>query len=275
MRMRDRLRLHHEGQGIDEARCPICNPVQPRRRQKRRARWAGWIAAWRAGTPVGRIAREAGVTDTAVHNALIRSGARERGRQREPNSPEKIAAAIAMYEAGATLEQIGAHYGVTRERVRQWFAKVGKGDLAQQRFAAHREARSRRTCARCGQVYEAARWAEHFARGTHKELRAGSKMDPARWDGVAADYAAGMKVSAISAKWDMEITSIMRTVRAHGIPLRAPHMGRKGSNAETAARKARIRWLLASGLTAPQVAADVGCSAKWVYMVSKEARDGR
>ena len=44
-----------------------------------------------------------------------------------PHAPHtaRVREMYALYEVGATLEEIGADYGITRERVRQLFNKAG------------------------------------------------------------------------------------------------------------------------------------------------------
>jgi hypothetical protein len=47
------------------------------------------------------------------------------GRARGPRNEERAEHMRTMHAAGATLEQIGTHYGLTRERVRQILKSIG------------------------------------------------------------------------------------------------------------------------------------------------------
>lgn len=192
-------------------------------------------------------------------------GPRPENPDRKPRSkpvPEgRVEEVVSLYRSGLTYQAIGQRYGVSRERVRQWIAKAVIGSLAKERFAARAQARLFRRCSRCGVEYEIARKAEHFIRGAH--------VDPERWKGWAADYAAGMRLADIMSKWDSDATSIMRSVHAHGIPLRNPSIHRLSSTKVTE-RKDRIRELAATGMAAKDIATAVSCSPSWVYLVLKE-----
>lgn len=69
-----------------------------------------------------------GVSASTVVNSLKRSGV-ERKRTRPLGQPSKadprLPEMVAMRENGATLEEIGAHFKITRERARQIFARAG------------------------------------------------------------------------------------------------------------------------------------------------------
>lgn len=278
MSMRERLRLHHEYAGVMPEECEVCNPVQPLRsvvgRERSRARWERWAQEYPA-LSVRQIARRDGVTTSAVYMAFRAMGIERVGRNAGNNTQARPAAdieeAIRLYrDEGLTYEQIGHEFGVTRERVRQWFARHGEKDLAQHRIEDRVEARKHRVCDRCGETYDVG--TPHFAAGNHP-LRLGSKTDPMRWEGMAADYAAGMTLREIIAKWDSDASVIMRSVEAHGLPRRRPTFHR-GTREEVAAGKARILELAATGLNNGEIAREVGCSDSWAHMVRKAA-DGR
>ena len=113
---------------------------------------------------------------------------------------------------GWTLEQMGAKYGITRERVRQILDKAGS---SQMEVRAARMARLRaipRTCRYCGKQYMAND--NHFAKGTH----VGVLMYPKNPQKVAedkqivADYDAGMKTLEICKKWGCNPHRISRAL---------------------------------------------------------------
>jgi hypothetical protein len=47
------------------------------------------------------------------------------GLPRPPEREEEIRAMYALYESGLTMEEVGAVYGIGRERVRQLFVRLG------------------------------------------------------------------------------------------------------------------------------------------------------
>ena len=88
-----------------------------------------------------------------------------RGVGRKTSDPRSVAMA-ALYRDGSTLKQIGTHYGITRERVRQILKKYhgftaqdgGCRIRSQQRSVQKRSARAAKWLAKYGIDYQ--RWSE-------------------------------------------------------------------------------------------------------------------
>ncbi len=175
-------------------------------------------------------------------------------------------------EDGDTLHAIGESYGRTRERIRQIITKAGVAspyELRAARIKAKREAP--RLCRVCGESYPSGKGREHYSAGAHLKLRYGTRIDSERWEGWAADYASGMKVADIMSKWNVNQTSIMRSVDAHGIPHRKVHNSLP-TRAESDARKARILAATEAGDSAATSAERENCSPAWVRVVQRQAR---
>lgn len=81
------------------------------------------------GLYIAEIAREIGYTAGGVFQLLRRNGVKAGScKDRKAKTPKNVARAekmSSMYRQGLTLEKIGQHFGITRERVRQIIARVG------------------------------------------------------------------------------------------------------------------------------------------------------
>lgn len=84
------------------------------------------LRAYEDGASILEIATSEGVATQTVRNWLKRQGVtirRGRGKKRKPD--QRIPEIMAMRKEGATLQEIGDHFGITRERVRQLVIKAG------------------------------------------------------------------------------------------------------------------------------------------------------
>lgn len=80
---------------------------------------------------LSRLFRQHGLA-TKKNGALVR---KKRGAR--PDVLRKAAKAVELYKEGETLEQIGARFGVTRERVRQWMEHLGVGRRSVRNIELH------------------------------------------------------------------------------------------------------------------------------------------
>lgn len=252
-----------------------------------------WVEMHKTMT-VRQIAEAEGLPHHRVYRAMVLTGLpltdhRKSRLTRKPTVEQRrqqYREPIRLYEeAGWTLAQIGEHYHVSRERVRQWFVMAGVKDMPGKRVQARKEQRIAEQEAErdvpikcpwgCGEMIPRRDMRGHLygGPGKHLALRFGSRMDPARWDGVAADYAAGMKLLDIKAKWGMEASSVMRTVDAHGIPRREPTKHILPTRAASAARKERVLALYRTGkFSMPEIAKIEGCSDSRIHQIVWGAR---
>ena len=88
----------------------------------RTPRTAEIVAAYEAGVSVDTLAAAHGVKITTMYKRLRAAGAQMRRRggpcgPRGSRNPDRDREMAELYMTGATLEQVGARYGVTRERV--------------------------------------------------------------------------------------------------------------------------------------------------------------
>lgn len=86
------------------------------------------VALYQSGLSIEDVGAKLGCSGGTVRNALKRLGAkmRKRGPARMAALyPERTADMVAMRERGATLQEIGAKYKLTRERVRQILIREG------------------------------------------------------------------------------------------------------------------------------------------------------
>ena len=86
------------------------------------------VAAYQAGATATAIAAEHKLPVARVYRTLKQAGVqiRKPGRQIGMHyTPTRDQAMADQYMAGATLEQVGAGYGLTRERVRQILERLG------------------------------------------------------------------------------------------------------------------------------------------------------
>jgi DNA-binding CsgD family transcriptional regulator len=84
------------------------------------------IRAYEEGGTAEEVGRMLGIAHSTVRRVLKRHGipGRRRGRKIGPPSQRNLEIA-AIYQSGKTLQQTGAQFGVTRERVRQIIGRVG------------------------------------------------------------------------------------------------------------------------------------------------------
>jgi uncharacterized protein (DUF433 family) len=92
----------------------------PRPQGTKRAR--AIIEAYQSGMTLAEVGAQYGVNAGTIYKVLINHGIprRHQGpRETKRVCSERNRDIIAMYQAGSSLEQTGAKYGLTRERVRQ------------------------------------------------------------------------------------------------------------------------------------------------------------
>lgn len=113
------------------------------------------------GTSAEQAAEKLGVSKAAVYRMAARNGVifKRPGKQYEADA--RTLAMAEMYRNGSTLEQIGAQYGVTRERVRQLLTKFlgmsakdgGKTKMTERRRAKKAARKDAESLARWGCTY--------------------------------------------------------------------------------------------------------------------------
>jgi len=133
---------------------------------------------------------------------------------------------LEMSAAGATLQEMGDKYGITRERVRQCLLKVGvvHGEIKEARRL--RLAALPITCHICGKQYQ--RGERHYVAGAHRNMifrRSAKQIE--RDAGIAADYDQGMLLRDIVAKYKTSATMVTRALAWAGMkPNRHPTAAR-------------------------------------------------
>lgn len=266
-----------------------CGDVQTWKKEEAKTKGRGrprvehpdWIEMYQRPMRIADIAAEAGVGRSRVYQYLHRSGIPMRdervhnGRSLIPHerrTPEDLVEAIRLYEEdGLTFAEIGRRFGVSRERIRQWFENAGKGDAFQRRLETRIAAKPKTyTCRWCDEEVTVGTGRVHWASGKHVQMRWGTEEAARYWEGAAEDYRSGMLTKDICAKWDIDMPSLMRTVKFHGIPLRRPNDARVGTREESRLRKDRIVEMTQKGYTIPEIAALLLCSTSWVSLALKE-----
>ncbi len=115
------------------------------------------IEAYQTGDRVVDLSERHGMTVSGVYGILRRYGI-PRHQKRGPTTgarklrqfTERDAAIVRLYENGKTLEELGASFGITRERVRQILVRDGCN--VRHRGQAKREARKiTLVCPQCGE----------------------------------------------------------------------------------------------------------------------------
>lgn len=107
----------------------------PRPRKFSRIQRDEMIALYRSGLTLKAVAERFATSETTVLAALKEVGIARRARYAEQPIPAALAAEhpdadrvdlmVGMYRGGATLQQIGHHFSLTRERVRQLLKRAG------------------------------------------------------------------------------------------------------------------------------------------------------
>ena len=75
------------------------------------------VEAYKRTHSVSEVCKLFGVSYWTVHSMLAREGLVRSRKKTEPDARQ--AAMIEMYNSGKTLQEVGQHFGITRERVRQ------------------------------------------------------------------------------------------------------------------------------------------------------------
>ena len=179
-----------------------------------------FVAAYENGATVAELARAEGVTPTSMYQRLRKAGAQMRRKgprgPRSPRDPARAQAMADMYASGATLEQVGAHYGVSRERVRQILERLGVAS----RSTSHPDYAAKRRA-----TYAAAKTA------------------------VVTAYDAGEPIADIAAARGVKVPSIKLVLR------RADRRVPNKLQQEQAARLARALELFDAGMSIAEIAA--------------------
>lgn len=114
------------------------------------------IKAYQTGDKLVQLAEQYGLTVSGICGILRRhgiersqKGGRPGGTHKPRQFTERDAAIVRLYESGKTLEELGASFDITRERVRQILVRAGCEE--RHRGRAKREARMiTLVCPRCG-----------------------------------------------------------------------------------------------------------------------------
>jgi hypothetical protein len=95
------------------------------------------VALAQSGIYVSEISRQAGASHSVVRTVLLKNGIVPPRCALAPKRMERDEQMVSMYRQCVSLEKIGQHFGVTRERVRQIMVKYGvtAKDGGQQRRA--------------------------------------------------------------------------------------------------------------------------------------------
>jgi len=134
---------------------------------------------------------------------------------------ERVDDCLAMLQGGATLEECGQKWGITRERVRQILLKeagVVAGEIRTARMTRLRAMMGPRLCPYCKKPYQTNDG--HFSRGNHRFSARQENRTPAHIAedaNIAADYDAGLTYDAIVAKYDVDNPRITRALRWNGL----------------------------------------------------------
>jgi len=134
---------------------------------------------------------------------------------------DRVDDCIAMLQGGATLEECGQKWGITRERVRQILLKeasVVAGEIRTARMTRLRAMMGPRLCPYCKKPYQTNDG--HFSRGNHRLSVRQENRTPAHIAedaSIAADYDAGLTYDAIVAKYDVDGPRITRALRWNGL----------------------------------------------------------
>lgn len=113
-------------------------------RPKHSEKYAAIAEAYEAGRSLIECGQQFGVSEPVIRNALkaFNVTVRPKGggpRRSRTESDDRVPQIMDMRAQGATLEEIGAALGVTRERVRQIVIKAGVQDQFKHRPASLRE----------------------------------------------------------------------------------------------------------------------------------------
>ena len=201
------------------------------------------VAAYEAGVSVTAVAAEHGISSYRVYQTLKEAGARMRRRGPIGVIDHKRAQVIAeMYIAGATMKQLGARYGVTRQRVRQILIRLGV------------ERRSRHI------LRSRHNWHNWQSRHAHY-----TRLRPL----VLAAYEAGETMTMIARKLDVSRPWVRRVLKAAGCP--PGSVGDERRAERCMERQAKLRELFDAGLEVDQIAAHVGLTRGACYAALRRA----
>ena len=250
-------------------------PYEPRKPDTEKlARWTEWQRLYLdEGFTTTAIAARVGVTGNQVAYGLKRLGTtmRKKGPQPGVHDASRDARIIELARAGKTYTEIGREFGITRERVRQLLKIAGlSGDEIHALVAARhvKPVVTHKHCALCGNDIPVEEWAAHRKEGVHRGTRFGLHHRE-RFEAVAADLRAGMKIKDICAKHGIFPSEVRRVRQTFGIP-KINNGSWLPTRQAARERKDRIAAAIGRGLAAPTIAAVEGCSTGWVRTIAKQ-----
>lgn len=187
-----------------------------------------------------------------------------------------------MIQQGATLEQLGEVFGLTRERVRQILVKANRempivGRAERRRSALEAYQNAEMVCSSCGETFIRKDVRTHYRKGTHRWKRNLHKRKPeeiARDAAIVADYDAGMVVNQIMEKHDLPApTYIYRALKWNGRTNNRRATARRRNKEAVAQLKQWVveEWRRDEMLTS-EIADKFSISTAWVDLILDEAR---
>lgn len=162
------------------------------------------VEAYEAGTPVSLLVSRFGIGHAAMLRILRARGAKIRPIGRPPGPPADTTpnarhqAIIDMYLDNKTLAEVGNHFRITRERVRQILVRWG---VRERHHGVYGESRK-----------------EVREREAYIKLKAEAFQELRKWnrEQVRADYDAGMTYKAMMHKYDKSLGFVQQQVKKTG-----------------------------------------------------------
>lgn len=184
---------------------------------------------YEAGATIVELAAKYGYSTHPIYVALRRAGAKMRRRGIKKGILDLVRAEDfrARYEAGETLDAIGARYRITRERVRQILVKLGVSN--RDHLTPHMQKRSAAKAERDAAKREA--------------IDARKRLRQAKVDALAAAYRELQSTILVAERFGMCQSNVDRILRPLGII-------RKRNEPTTVAARKRMRLAHAQRLAA-------------------------